>query len=88
MKKPLLMLALLPCFGTAQAAEQFDNTSCHQLKEAVELFLGFADANFKEAEALRKRGDQASAKDKFEEAISMSELAENYSSVYTAFCKP
>lgn len=74
--------------GAAESAEQFDQTSCNAVKGAVELFLGIADENSKEAEIRRRNGDIVDADSKFEDASSMSELAENYSVVYATFCKP
>jgi hypothetical protein len=41
--------------------------------------------SFNEAEELRQSGNAKSADEKFAEASSMSELAENYSTVYAAF---
>ncbi len=81
-------IIMLIMAGAAESAEQFDQTSCSAVKGAVELFLGIADENFKEAEIRRRNGDIVGADSKFEDASSMSELAENYSVVYATFCKP
>ena len=81
-------IIVLAMSNVVEAAEQFDQTACRGVKGAVGLFLGLADASFKEAERLRKIGDATLAGAKFKEAFSMSELAKSYSTVYIAFCKP
>jgi hypothetical protein len=84
----LLIILMLATANSAVAAEQFDQASCRAIKGTVELFLGVADTNFKEAERLRQNGDETGADASFGEASDMSELAENYSAVHTAFSRP
>jgi hypothetical protein len=77
-------IVVLAMVNVAEADEKFDPTTCGAVKGAVEQFLTLADASFKEAEKLRQSANMKAADVNFKEAISMSELAENYSAVYTA----
>ena len=82
----LILLGALAS-GAAQGEEGFDAESCSAIRGAVELFLGLADAKFKEAEQLRGRGEAAVADQRFREAASLSGLAANYATVFDTFCE-
>ena len=64
-----------------------DKEDCKKVKDGVGYFLGVADYLFKEIDELKAEGDEAKANESFENAIKFSELAENYSTVYSVWCK-
>ena len=64
-----------------------DKEDCKKVKDGVGYSLGLADYLFKEIDKLKAEGEEAKADEKFELAIKFSELAENYSTVYSVWCK-
>ena len=60
---------------------------CQEVQQAVGSFLGIADYHFKESEKNKKNGKESKSLESFEGAINFSELAENYSTVYLAWCR-
>ena len=60
---------------------------CQEVQQAVGSFLGIADHLFKESEENKKNGKQGKSLEFFEGAIKFSELAENYSTVYSTWCR-
>ena len=57
---------------------------CQEMKQGIGFFLGVADQRFKEIEAQGK--NKKSRDEKWGEAIALSQLAANYSTVYQTWC--
>ncbi|MEE2821892.1 MAG: hypothetical protein VYA53_02815 [Acidobacteriota bacterium] len=60
---------------------------CKLVKKAVGDFLGAADYFFKEVEKYKEEGAGKKSDGSFESAVKFSELAENYSTVFSVWCK-
>ena len=70
-----------------QSGSLLDEEQCQKIQEAVGSFLGIAEYLFKESEKNKKNGKESKSLESFERAIKFSELAENYSTVYLAWCR-
>ena len=85
----IVLLCLSTFFVLAAEDELLDENACMETKEGIGYFLGVADYAFKELEKLDKNKSDVEEKKKelFELAQSFSELAENYSTVYSVWCR-
>jgi len=81
------LLCLIAACASADSHKLLDKEDCKKVKDAVGYFLGVADYYIKEIDKLKDEGDEAKANESFENAIKFSELAENYSTVYSVWCK-
>ena len=70
-----------------QSGSLLHEEQCQEVQQAVGSFLGIADYHFKESEKNKKNGKESKSLESFERAIKFSELAENYSTVYLAWCR-
>lgn len=73
--------------GTAKAPQATDANSCSKMRQSVGTYLKLASLSFKESERLKAAGNKAGQEDAFRKAMVLSELAENYATVYGTFCK-
>lgn len=73
--------------GTATTPQATDANSCSKMRQSVGTYLKLASMSFKESERLKAAGNKAGQEDAFRKAMVLSELAENYSTVYATFCK-
>ena len=69
-----------------QSVSLLNEEQCQATQQAVGSFLGIADYLFKESEKNKKNGKEGKSLESFEGAIKFSELAENYSTVYSVWC--
>ena len=69
-----------------QSSSLLDEEQCQAAQQAVGSFLGIADYLFKESETNKRNGKREKSLESFEGAIKFSELAENYSTVYSVWC--
>ena len=70
-----------------QSGSLLNEEQCQTTQQAVGNFLGIADYLFKESEKNKKNGKEGKSLESFEGAIKFSELAENYSTVYSVWCR-
>ena len=89
MKKILsiILFCFIAACASADSHKLLDKEDCKKVKDGVGYFLGVADYLFKEIDKLKAEGDEAKANESFENAIKFSELAENYSTIYSVWCK-
>ena len=90
----LCLIALNPWIHmpTVNAREDQSNSlltkeHCALVKKGVGDSLGVADYLFKEAKKYKKEGAGKKSGESFESAIKFSELGENYSTVFSVWCK-
>ena len=94
MRKTILT-AILCCstsFVFASDHDLLDAEACNETKEGIGYFLGIADYLFKENEKNNNKMQteeerKANEKELLGGAISFSQLAANYSTVYEVWCK-
>tara|TARA_B100000073_G_C23670441_1_gene548372 strand:- start:882 stop:1151 length:270 start_codon:yes stop_codon:yes gene_type:complete len=86
MKKIFFIITLLYTTNlNAQESYKFDEQSCKEIYYGIISFLENTDIAFKQAgEAIGK--DKKVAKDKYEEAFGLTQLAANYTQVFEVFC--
>ena len=70
-----------------QASGLLHEGQCQEVQQAVGKFLGIADYLFNESENNKKNNKEAQSLESFDGAIKFSELAENYSTVYSVWCR-
>ena len=93
--RKIILLTLLSCsasFVFASEHDLLDAEACKETKEGIGYFLGIADYLFKESEKNNKTMQteeerKANEKELLGGAISFSQLAANYSTVYEVWCK-
>ena len=90
--KKIILICLLSLPGAllfASDHDLLDENACNETKEGIGGALGVADYLFKEVERLDKEKSKNEQKQKelFEAALALSEIAENYSTVYAVWCK-
>lgn len=88
MKKITIIFILLFNIHNVNAEEiyKFDEQSCKEIYYGVISFLENTDKAFKEASKAIINKEETIAKEKYEEAFGLTQLAANYTQVFDVFC--